>query len=155
MLRISAAMLLGTLVLGACSSPQSKAEEADEAQHEANEKAARASEEAKITFLCSALIGLASAIAVEAFIIRFGWLREWFPTIPQLVITAVNPGTVLTAIYAGYSMWLVRRYNSTRAGALGLFTCFLGGFLVLTVVGTYFRGPNWQFFWSPADWPLH
>ena len=103
----------------------------------------------------SALIGLASAIAVEAFIIRFGWLREWFPTIPQLVITAVNPGTVLTAIYAGYSMWLVRRYNSTRAGALGLFTCFLGGFLVLTVVGTYFRGPNWQFFWSPADWPLH
>lgn len=48
MLKISAALLLGTLVLGACSSPQSKAEEADEAQHEANEKAARASEEAKI-----------------------------------------------------------------------------------------------------------
>lgn len=103
----------------------------------------------------SALIGLLSAIAVEAVIIRFGWLREWFPAIPQLVITAVNPGTVLTAVYAAYSIWLVRRYNSTRAGALGLFTCFLGGFLVLTVVGTYFRGPNWQFYWSPADWPLH
>ena len=103
----------------------------------------------------SAVIGLATAIGVEAFIIRFGWLREWFPDIPQLVITAVNPGTVLTAIYAAYSIWLVRRHNSTRAGALGLFTCFLGGFLVLTVVGTYFRGPNWHFFWSPADWPVH
>ena len=103
----------------------------------------------------SAVIGLATAVGVEAFIIRFGWLREWFPDIPQLVITAVNPGTVLTAIYAAYSIWLVRRYDSTRAGALGLFTCFLGGFLVLTVVGTYFRGPNWHFFWSPADWPVH
>lgn len=103
----------------------------------------------------AAVLGLAAAVGVEAFIIRFGWLREWFPGIPQLVITAVNPGTVLTAIYAAYSLWLVRRFNSTRAGALGLFTCFLGGFLVLTVVGTYFRGPNWHFFWSPADWPVH
>jgi hypothetical protein len=54
-----------------------------------------------------------------------------------------------------YSVWLVKRYRSTRAGALGLFTCFLCGFLVLTVIGTYFRGPNWMFYWSPADWPRH
>jgi quinol-cytochrome oxidoreductase complex cytochrome b subunit len=103
----------------------------------------------------SLVVGFASAIVIEAFIIRVGWLREWFPAIPQLVITAVNPGTVLTAIYAAYSLWLVRRFDSTRAGALGLFTCFLCGFVVLTVVGTYFRGPNWQFYWSPSDWPGH
>jgi quinol-cytochrome oxidoreductase complex cytochrome b subunit len=101
----------------------------------------------------AAAVGLLSAVAIEIVAIRFGWLREWFPDIPQLVITAVNPGTVLTAVYAAYSVWLVRRHDSTRAGALGLFTCFLAGFLVLTVVGTYFRGPNWHFFWSPADWP--
>jgi cytochrome b-561 len=52
-------------------------------------------------------------------------------------------------------VWLVRRYDSTRAGALGLFTCFLCGFLVLTIVGTHFRGPNWDFYWSPSQWPLH
>lgn len=100
-------------------------------------------------------VGFAAALLVESLIIRYGWLREWFPDIPQLVITVINPGTVLTAIYAGYSLLLVRRFNSTRAGALGLFTCFLCGFVVLTVVGTYFRGPNWQFYWSPADWPAH
>ncbi|MDH4063897.1 MAG: cytochrome b N-terminal domain-containing protein [Acidobacteriota bacterium] len=99
--------------------------------------------------------GFSSALLVESVIIRYGWLREWFPAIPQLVITVINPGSVLTLAYAWYSVWLVRRYNSTRAGALGLFTCFLCGFVVLTVVGTYFRGPNWQFFWSPADWPAH
>lgn len=101
------------------------------------------------------VVGFSSAVLIEAFIIRFGWLREWWPDIPQLVITAINPGTLLTAIYAVYSLWLVRRFNSTRAGALGLFTCFLCGFVVLTVVGTYFRGPNWHFYWSPADWPAH
>jgi len=103
----------------------------------------------------SLAFGFTSALLMESIIIRYGWLREWFPDIPQLVITAVNPGSVLTLLYASYSVWLVRRYNSTRAGALGLFTCFLCGFLVLTVVGTYFRGPNWQFYWSPADWPAH
>jgi len=105
--------------------------------------------------LWSVAVGFGSALAVEALAIRFGWLREWFPGIPQLVITAVNPGTVLAAIYAAYSVWLVRRYDSTRAGALGLFTCFLCGFVLLTVIGTYFRGPNWNFYWSPADWPVH
>ena len=101
------------------------------------------------------LVGLLSAFAVVAFAIRYGWLREWFPGVPQLVVTLINPGTVLTAIYAGYSVFLVRRHDSTRAGALGLFTCFLCGFALLTLVGTYFRGPNWHFYWSPADWPLH
>ncbi len=103
----------------------------------------------------SIVFGFASSIAVEAFAIRFGWLREWFPNVPQLVITLINPGTVITLIYAAYSIWLVRRYNSTRAGALALFTCFLCGFIVLTVIGTYFRGPNWDFYWSPSDWQAH
>jgi len=103
----------------------------------------------------SAVVGLACVLAVEAFAIQFGWLREWWPDVPQLLITAINPGTVLALLYAVYSVWLVRRYNSARAGALGLFTCFLCGFVVLTIIGTYFRGPNWEFYWSPSQWPVH
>jgi quinol-cytochrome oxidoreductase complex cytochrome b subunit len=103
----------------------------------------------------SVAFGLAAVLAVEVFAIRFGWLREWFPDIPQLVITFVNPGTLIAAIYALYSLRVVRRFNSVRAGALALFTCFLCGFVVLTIIGTHFRGPNWHFYWSPADWPMH
>jgi quinol-cytochrome oxidoreductase complex cytochrome b subunit len=103
----------------------------------------------------SAVVGLCAPLIIESFAIRFGWLREWFPDIPQLVVTFVNPATLLTTIYALYSIWCIRRFQSARAGALGLFTCFLCGFLVLTVIGTYFRGPNWVFYWSPADWPKH
>lgn len=103
----------------------------------------------------SAVYGLASVIGIEAIAIRFGWLREWWPGVPQLVITLVNPGTVLTVLYGVWSVVMVRRHRSSRAGALGLFTCFLCGFVVLTIIGTYFRGPNWDFYWSPADWPGH
>lgn len=103
----------------------------------------------------SIVAGLSMTLIVEALAIRFGWLREWFPDIPQLVITFVNPGTVLAAMFAVYSVWAVKKFNSTRAGALALFTCFLCGFLVLTIIGTYFRGPNWGFYWSPSSWPAH
>ncbi|MBI4850241.1 MAG: cytochrome b N-terminal domain-containing protein [Acidobacteria bacterium] len=100
-------------------------------------------------------IGLAVPIFIETIAISFGWIREWFPQTPQIIVTFINPATIITLAYALYSIYLVRRYNSTRAGALGLFTCFLCGFLVLTIIGTYFRGPNWVFYWSPLDWPKH
>ncbi|MBI5281390.1 MAG: cytochrome b N-terminal domain-containing protein [Candidatus Solibacter usitatus] len=103
----------------------------------------------------SMLIGFGAPLAIESFAIRFGWLREWFPKIPQLIVTAINPATILTAVYALYSIWCIRRYGSARSGALGLFTCFLCGFLLLTIIGTYFRGPNWVFYWSPSEWPKH
>jgi FtsH-binding integral membrane protein len=106
-------------------------------------------------FWGSVAVGLAAVIGIEAFAIQFGWLREWWPDVPQLLITSINPGTVLVLIYFLYSVWVVRRYNSTRAGAIAVFTCFLCGFIVLTIIGTYLRGPNWEFFWSQADWPVH
>ena len=69
-------------------------------------------------FCARSAFGLAAVIGVEVFAIRFGWIREWWPDVPQILITFVNPGTVLTLLYALYSIWVVRRYNSTRAGAL-------------------------------------
>ena len=103
----------------------------------------------------AAVFGLATVLLVEAVAISFGWIREWYPESPQLLITILNPGTLIAATYALYSMWLVKRYDSVRSGAMGLFTCFLCGFIVLTIIGTYFRGPNWAFYWSMADWPKH
>lgn len=103
----------------------------------------------------AALVGVGAALVIEAVAIRFGWLREWFPDVPQWVITCINPGTILAAVYGLFSIWLVRRHPPARAGAVGLFTCFLCGFVVLTIIGTYFRGPNWVFYWSPSEWPKH
>jgi quinol-cytochrome oxidoreductase complex cytochrome b subunit len=109
----------------------------------------------KMLALKSSVVGLGLAIGVEAIAIQFGWVRQWWLDAPQLLITFFNPGTVLTAGYMIYSVLLVRKFRSIRAGAMGLFVCFLCGFVVLTVIGTYFRGPNWDFYWSMSQWPGH
>ena len=107
-----------------------------------------------LTFI-SFLFGLITVLSIEAFAIHFGWIRQWFPQVPQLVITLINPGTVLTLIYILFSITVIKQYNSIRAGATALFCCFLISFLVLTIIGIYFRGPNWDFYWSPSLWPRH
>ena len=105
--------------------------------------------------LLSGLFGLAAVLALETFAIRFGWLRNWFPGIPQILVILFNPGTVLTAVYMAWSLRTVQSTGSTRRGSVALFSCFLAGFLVLTVIAVWFRGPNWVFYWWPSLWPTH
>ena len=87
--------------------------------------------------------------------VRHGWLRAWFPEIPQIVVTLVNPGTLLVLFFAIWSLRAVQKYDSVRIGAVVLFTCFFVGFVVLTYFATVHRGPNWDFYWWPSLWPLH
>ena len=103
----------------------------------------------------SLIFGALAAVLAVAIPVKFGWLRSWFPDIPQLAIILINPGSLLTAIYAGWSIVVLKRTNSTRIAAIALFTCFVIGFIILTYVGTYLRGPNWGFYWSQAAWPVH
>ena len=102
-------------------------------------------------------VWFSSAITVGmlAFTINFGWLRNWFPEIHQLWILAINPGTLLVLLFAGWSLLVLRRRNSVRLAAVALFTCFLVGFTLLTYFATVHRGPNWHFYWWPSQWPVH
>lgn len=103
----------------------------------------------------SALFGLIASVAAVAVPVNFGWLRAWYPDISQLVVIFVNPGSLLMLAYAVWSIVVLERTGSTRKSAIALFTCFVVGFLVLTIVATFFRGPNWEFHWSEATWPAH
>jgi hypothetical protein len=111
--------------------------------------------EGKKTFWASLGFGFLSVLALLALTVNFGWLRGWFPSIPQLVIILFNPGTVIVAIYMAWAIWILRRTSSVRLSAIALFTCFLAGFAVLTAMGSVFRGPNWTFYWWPSQWPVH
>jgi quinol-cytochrome oxidoreductase complex cytochrome b subunit len=106
-------------------------------------------------FLASALFATVFVMGLEAFAIRFGWLRAWFPSISQLWIILINPGTVIAAAFIAWSQAILRRTGSTRLSAIALFTTILVAFLILTVIGTHFRGPNWSFYWSKSQWPVH
>jgi quinol-cytochrome oxidoreductase complex cytochrome b subunit len=105
--------------------------------------------------LATTAFTLAVVIGMLAFTVRSGWLRNWFPEIPQIVITLVNPGIVLLVAFMAWSFAVTARTNSTRMGALAIFTCFLVSFVILTYFATVHRGPNWGFYWSPGDWPSH
>ena len=103
----------------------------------------------------SAVFAAAVVLGMLVFTVNFGWLRNWYPNIPQIVITLVNPGTVMLVIFAGWSLAITRWTNSTRMGALAVFTCFLIAFVILTYFATVHRGPNWDFYWSKDQWPIH
>ncbi|MEE9234937.1 MAG: cytochrome b N-terminal domain-containing protein [Candidatus Acidoferrales bacterium] len=103
----------------------------------------------------SLLFGLGAVIGLLAFTVNFGWLRNLFPDIHQLWILVFNPGSLLVGLYAGWSLWVLKRRNSVRLAAVALFTCFLVGFTLLTYFATVHRGPNWEFYWWPSQWPVH
>ncbi|MBI4585932.1 MAG: cytochrome b N-terminal domain-containing protein [Planctomycetes bacterium] len=111
----------------------------------------------RLVALASAVLAAVVVTGLLWFTVTYGWLRNWPATsqLPQIVITLVNPGTALVLCFALWSIAVVKTTNSTRMGAIALFTCFLIGFVILTYFATVHRGPNWQFYWSMSDWPEH
>jgi len=93
-------------------------------------------------------------IVLQLFVmIRFGWLRDWFPGISQWWVLLFNPASVTAYCFIGFAQVIKRMTGSTRMTAIALFTLSLIGLILFTAVGILFRGPNWEFFWSPARWP--
>ena len=105
--------------------------------------------------LTSTFFAIIITVGMPIFTVNLGWLRQWFTGIPQIVITLINPGTVLVLAFAIWSVAMVRITNSTRMGAIALFTCFLIAFVILTYFATVHRGPHWRFYWWPSMWPTH
>jgi quinol-cytochrome oxidoreductase complex cytochrome b subunit len=105
--------------------------------------------------LVSLIVGAAALIGLLAFTVNFGWFRNWWPGIPQLIIVAINPGTLWVGFVMAWSLLVLYQTGSTRMGAIALFSLFLISYLIFTYVGTELRGPNWEFFWSKSQWPIH
>jgi quinol-cytochrome oxidoreductase complex cytochrome b subunit len=103
----------------------------------------------------SIIYSVGLTILILVLVIQLGWLKNWFPGMPQIMIIFINPGTLITVLYAAWSVYILKKSNSTRLAAIALFSCMLVGFFILTILGLWFRGPNWEFFWSPAQWPVH
>jgi quinol-cytochrome oxidoreductase complex cytochrome b subunit len=109
----------------------------------------------KSVFRNSFLFAVVVTVGMLVFTVNFGWLRNWFPGIHQLWIIIFNPGSLLVLIFAAWSLVVLKCKDSVRLAAVALFTCFLVGFTILTYFATVHRGPNWQFYWWPSQWPVH
>ncbi|MDP2645555.1 MAG: cytochrome b N-terminal domain-containing protein [Desulfobacterales bacterium] len=104
-----------------------------------------------LTFLVGALV----LVGMLAFVINWGWFRNWWPDIHQFFIILINPGTIWVGFVMAWSLLMIHQTGSTRMGAIAVFSLFLISFLIFTYVGTELRGPNWDFFWSKSLWPVH
>jgi quinol-cytochrome oxidoreductase complex cytochrome b subunit len=109
----------------------------------------------KIVALQSLIAGTVVLIGMLAFVIKFGWFRNWWPDVPQLLIILINPASLWVGFMSAWSIWMTEKTGSTRMGAIALFTMFLLSYVIFTYVGTELRGPNWEFYWSKSQWPMH
>jgi quinol-cytochrome oxidoreductase complex cytochrome b subunit len=102
----------------------------------------------------SALFAFMLVILQLFVMIRFGWLRDWFPGISQWFVLLINPATITGGIFILMAEWIRRKRKSTRMAALALFTSSFVALIIFTALGIWFRGPNWDFFWSIKQWPV-
>ncbi|HEA66848.1 MAG TPA: cytochrome B6 [Desulfobacterales bacterium] len=109
----------------------------------------------RLVALTSLLLGAAVLIGMLAFVVNLGWFRNWWPDIPQLIIVIINPGTIWVGFVVLWSIFIINKTGSTRNGAIAMFTLFLISYLIFTYMGTELRGPNWEFYWSKSQWPIH
>ena len=94
-------------------------------------------------------------VVIQLFVlVRFGWLRDWFTGISQWFVMLINPATISAALFIAAAEVIRRKLKSTRMASMVLFTCALVALVIFTVVGIWFRGPNWEFYWSVSRWPV-
>jgi len=109
----------------------------------------------KIIALQSFFVGVAVLVGMLSFVVKLGWFRNWWPDVPQLLIILINPASIWVIFMAVWAIWVTQKTGSTRMGAIALFTMFLLSYVILTYMGTELRGPNWEFYWSKSQWPVH
>ena len=109
----------------------------------------------KAITLQSFILGIVILLGILAFVVSYGWFRNWWPNVSQMLITLINPGTIWLGFVIGWSLFIIKKTGSTRMGAIALFTMFLLSYVILTYMGTELRGPNWDFFWLKSQWPEH
>lgn len=107
----------------------------------------------KITLYSIAFAALVVIIILWIYI-DIGWLRDWVPGISQFWVMLFNPASLISVIFIVYSVWIKRRTASSRSAAIALFTLTLTALIILTIIGIWFRGPDWEFYWSRSQWPL-
>jgi len=102
----------------------------------------------------SALFAVLVTVLLVFIMERYGWMRDWWPGIPHVIVMLINPATLSALFYILWARIIKRRHGSLRMSAIALFTSAMTGFIIYTAIGIWFRGPNWEFFWSAAKWPV-
>jgi len=102
----------------------------------------------------SVIFSFVVTVSLIFIVVRFGWLREWFNNVSGFIVMLINPATLSILSYVSWSVFILRKIKSARMAAIAVFVCAITGLIIYTVMGIWFRGPNWVFYWSSSQWPL-
>lgn len=92
-------------------------------------------------------LGAIPTVPILTYLNATAGVRVFYPGAPQWMLDLLNPATVLLVLMAVSSALVVRLSGSRRLGAISLYSSFLSAYIVLIIIGTYFRGPNWAWLW--------
>jgi hypothetical protein len=95
--------------------------------------------------LLSSVVAFFLAMGIMAIAIGVGW--QWTRNAPAVFALMANPGSILAVLYGVWSWGVLRSTSSTKMGVFALATCCLVGGIIITIIGIWLRGPNWEFVW--------
>ena len=73
----------------------------------------------------------------------------WLPSVPPGISNGLLPATLILAGILGFYWWIKKKYCSTNNEAiLAVFVLLLTAFVILTVVGIWFRGVGMKLGWG-------
>jgi hypothetical protein len=108
----------------------------------------------KKLMVSSIIFSAAVSVALIFIVVKFGWLRDWIGNISGFIILMVNPATISALLYIIWSILIMNKTRSTRLAVIALFTCAITGLIIYTATGIWFRGPDWEFYWTSSQWPV-
>ncbi|RME72021.1 MAG: DUF4405 domain-containing protein [Chloroflexi bacterium] len=91
------------------------------------------------------LVGTPLLVLADEFVIDFvGWL----PSLPTLVSNGLVPLAMVLLLLIGFYDWMKKRFAATNCETVqATFVLLLTAFIVLTIVGIWFRGPGMALMW--------
>jgi len=91
--------------------------------------------------LLSGIATLLINMFMQTILITIGWISG----IPYWLLIIINPGIILSLLFILLAYVVYRYTKSERMALLALFTTILISYTFFTIIGIWFRGPNWKF----------
>ena len=91
--------------------------------------------------LITSISALLINVIMQAILVNIGW----FENIPYWVLIILNPGIILGFLFTLGSYIIYRTTRSRRLAAIAIFTTIVTSYTFYTIIGIWFRGPDWQF----------
>lgn len=98
----------------------------------------------------SGLLTISIITMLMTIILRWGWIIDWFPSVPPWITIILNPGIISGGIFIIFAIIIYRRTHSSRLGIISMYSCILFSYAIFTAIGIWFRVQNWEF----SLWPF-